>query len=176
MMSSGEEGFVKRRIDKRTDFIGRMALYTALATLLGALDFILPIPRPVPGFKLGLANLVILVLLEKEGGKPALAVSVIRVFIGTGLFLGIGTMLYSLSGALLSLLVMFLARKMLRIGILTTSILGGITHNMAQLLVASIVLNSPHILAYGPVLFVTGFLTGFFIGILVKQLLTRLRI
>lgn len=110
-----------------------LRLLIALAFIFSYIESVLVIPVPVPGIKLGLANVVVVVALYQMGNLSAVFVSVIRVLL-TGLTFGNpNMMLYSLAGCSLSLLVMILLKKTGRIGILGVSLAGGVMHNLGQI-------------------------------------------
>lgn len=155
--------------------LSRLALMVALALILSYFERLLPLPVPVPGVKLGLSNLVTLVALCLFGWRDALIVSVVRVLLG-GLLFGSGlSMLYALAGALLSLLVMALLHSFSPLHPAAISAVGGVAHNIGQLLVAALVVHTPALLSYLPVLMLSGTLTGALIGALGTVLIGRLR-
>jgi len=143
-------------------------IFAAMAVLMGYIEFILPSPVPIPGVKLGLANVIVLIAMYFIGNKAALSVSVIRVIISSLLFGGFSGFLYSIAGALVSFAVMSLIKKLKYAGITGVSILGGVTHNIAQIVVASLVLQTPGLMYYVPMLLVSGVVTGVIIGIVAK--------
>lgn len=155
----------------RVAFFG---LFTALALIFGYVESLFPIFLGVPGIKLGLANLLILVILYRWGMKEAYLLSVVRVVLSGFIFGNLFSILYSLSGALLSLTVMCLLKKSEKFTVIGVSMAGGVFHNIGQLLMAGIVLQSFSIFYYFPVLLISGMLTGIMIGILVRELLKRI--
>ena len=155
----------------RVAFFG---LFTALALIFGYVESLFPIFLGVPGIKLGLANLLILVILYRWGMKEAYLLSVVRVVLSGFIFGNLFSILYSLSGALLSLTVMCLLKKSEKFTVIGVSMAGGVFHNIGQLLMAGIVLQSFSIFYYFPVLLISGMLTGMMIGILVRELLKRI--
>ena len=143
-----------------------VALYgmlIALAFIFSYVEALIPVPVPVPGIKLGLANLVNLVGLYTVGAAGTAAVSLVLVgFTFSNLF----TMLYSLAGGAASLAVMIPARKSGLLGTCGVSILGGIFHNIGQLTVAACVTSTAGVFSYLPVLMAAGVVTGAVIGLL----------
>lgn len=129
----------------------------------------------VPGIKIGLANIVVMVALYTLGAKEAFVLSMIRILLVGFTFGNTVSMIYSLSGGLLSYLVMFLLKKTGVFNIVTVSIAGGIFHNVGQILMASLVLENAGVMAYLPVLFVSGTITGLLIGLLGGEVAKRLR-
>lgn len=141
------------------------ALLVALGVILSIIDSF--IPGFVPGMKLGLANIVILMTLYSYGFLDALFVNLLRVFLASflrGTFLSMGFFM-SLSGALISLLVMFLLKKFIKkLHIVGVSVVGSLCHSFAQIGVAMLYLGTSNVIYYLPILCVTSILTGIFVG------------
>ena len=158
----------------RTSKIARYGLLIALAFIFSYIDSVLVIPVPVPGIKLGLANVVVVVALYQMGNLSAVFVSVIRVLL-TGLTFGNpNMMLYSLAGCSLSLLVMILLKKTGRIGILGVSLAGGVMHNLGQIAAAAFSLGNTAVFSYLPVLLVSGCAAGLAVGAAGAEAVKRL--
>lgn len=149
-------------------------LFSALALLMAYVEMMIPMPLLVPGVKLGLANAMILLVLYSMGAKAAVMISLVRILLSGLLFAGFAGFLYSLAGASLSLLVMVLCQKIKGFSIVGISVLGGIFHNVGQIVVASLVVQNIKLAYYLPILLVSGVLTGFFIGIVTKLTLPYL--
>ncbi len=146
----------------------------ALALILSYIESLLPLTIAIPGVKLGLANLAVVVLLYLFDWKSALAVDMTRVILSGFLFGNLSAILYGLSGALLSFFVMLVMKRMrFRIG--TVSIGGGIAHNIGQLLVAAAVVENGNVFFYLPWLILAGCVTGAVIGIVSSLVLPYLR-
>ena len=143
-------------------------LFSALAILMGYVELLVPLPIPVPGVKLGLANIIIILVLYVMGPKAAFFVSVIRVLLSGLLFAGFAGLLYSLSGALVSLAAMLLLYKTDKFSIIGISISGGIFHNIGQICVAALVVENMKLFYYLPILLVSGILTGAVIGMVAQ--------
>ncbi len=146
-----------------------VALYgmlIALAFIFSYVEALIPVPVPVPGIKLGLANLVNVVGLYTVGAAGTAAVSLVRIVLVGFTFSNLFTMLYSLAGGAASLAVMILARKSGFLGTCGVSILGGIFHNIGQLTVAACVTSTAGVFSYLPVLMAAGVVTGAVIGLL----------
>ncbi len=147
----------------------------ALALALSAIEAMIPMPIPVPGVKLGLANLVVLVALYLFGAKFALSISVARILLA-GLLFGSGSsILYALSGGLCSFFAMWLAKMCLKLNVYSVSIVGGIVHNMGQLIVAGLVVRTLQLGGYLPALILFGAVTGLVNGIVGKLLIDSLK-
>ncbi len=153
----------------------KAALYgmlTALALLMSYVEAQVPAFFAVPGMKLGLVNIVVLTALYLLGAQAALVISLLRVFLAAAMF-GNGMSLYfSAAGALLSGLVMILLK--LKFHRVTVSIAGGIAHNIGQILVAMIVMETGMVAWYLVVLWFSGLASGALIGILGNELVKRL--
>lgn len=149
-------------------------MFTALALIFSYVETLIPISFGIPGVKLGLANLIIVAALYKMALKEAYLLSVVRVLLAGFLFGNYFSILYSLSGALLSLSVMALLKKNGGFSVIGVSIAGGVFHNIGQLFVAMLAVETFQVAYYVPVLLVAGLLTGLVIGILAQELLRRL--
>lgn len=154
------------------------SLLTTMAAALGLLETILPNPFPLPGVKLGLANIVTLLVIYVFGLKEGLAVSVLRVlFVSflSGTFLSVAFFL-SLSGGILSALVMAVIKLYVpAFSIIGISIAGAVAHNIGQLLTASFLIQTSYIFFYLPVLLLAALPTGFSTGYIARLLLPYLR-
>ena len=149
----------------RNKKLANMAMLVALAMIFSYVESLIPINFGVPGMKLGVANLVTVTGLYFLKTPEVLAVSVLRVLL-TGFIFGNGmSIIYSLAGAVVSLLAMALVKKMDGISIVGVSITGGVFHNIGQILVAMSVVENLKLIYYLPVLLVAGTVTGFVIGI-----------
>ena len=157
-------------MNKRLAYLG---LFSAVAMILGYVDTLLPV-FPVPGIKLGLANLAVILALYFYGPKEALLVSSVRILTLGFLFGNLFSIVYSFCGAVLSLGVMTLLKKVNRFSLVTVSIAGGISHNLGQLAAASQIVENFHLFYYFPVYFMAGFLTGLAIGVAADQVKRRI--
>ncbi|HBM46317.1 MAG TPA: heptaprenyl diphosphate synthase [Lachnoclostridium sp.] len=147
----------------------KVALYgilIALAFIFSYVEALIPLPMPVPGMKLGLANLVNVVGLYTVGAAGTIAVGLIRIVMVGFTFSNPGSMLYALSGGVLSLAAMALAKKMDWFDKTGVSILGGVCHNIGQLSMAAWITGTASVFSYLPVLLVAGVITGAVIGLL----------
>lgn len=157
---------------KRIAFLG---LFVALAFVLSYIEFMLPLNIGIPGAKIGIANLAVMVTLYTVGEKNAIALSIIRVVLVGLTFGNISMMLYSLAGAALSLFTMLLARKIGKLSMTGVSVLGGVFHNMGQIIVAMLVLETKSLLYYLPFLIIVGTITGIVIGIVSSLITVRVK-
>lgn len=156
-----------------TERIARMGMLTSLSLLLSYVESLLPSFFTVPGIKLGLANTAVVFALYTLPLQDVLLVSIMRVMISSLLFGNVLSLVYSFSGALLSLVVMALMKRT-GMGVQAVSITGGIVHNTAQLLVAAAVVRSTALGYYLPFLLLSGAVTGFAIGEAASLILTRM--
>ena len=147
---------------KRTAVMG---LLLALALILSYVESLIPLPIGIPGIKIGLANIVTIVVLCKLGLADAVLVSALRIFLSSLLFGNFTVMIYSLAGAAVSMLFMWISVKLGFFSTTGTSILGGVGHNVGQLIVAYLVIKNQNILIYAPVLLVSGTIAGVLIGL-----------
>ncbi|MDO4732947.1 MAG: Gx transporter family protein [Bacillota bacterium] len=146
--------------------LARGGLLVALAAIFSYLEALFPLPLGIPGLKLGLANVVIVFALYCYGWRTAFWVSLCRILLVSFLFANLAMAMYSLAGALFSLLVMALLRSCRCFSLWGVSMAGGVTHNLAQLLLASLLAGTKTIWAYGALLVPVGVLTGLLIALL----------
>ena len=149
-------------------------IFAALAVLMGYVEFVLPSPVPIQGVKLGLANVIVVIAMYFMGEKSALAISVVRVIMSSLLFGGFSGFLYSIAGALVSFGTMCIVKKIKAVSIIGVSIVGGIFHNIAQITVAALVLDTKGVFYYLPVLLISGVITGIIIGLISKYCLVHI--
>lgn len=143
-----------------------LAMLTAAALMIYALESMLPALVPIPGIKLGLANVVTLIVLRRYGARDAFLVLLARILLSCFFFGQLLSLLYSLCGGLLCLFVSFLVNRLLGGNALwITSMMGAVSHNLAQLFVAYLITKVPGVLAYLPFLMISAILTGLFTGL-----------
>ncbi len=148
-------------------------VFTALALIFSYVETLIPIQIGIPGVKLGLANLIIVIMLYKRNAGEALLLSVVRVVLSGFLFGSLFSILYSLAGGILSLLVMAFLKNRKSFSVIGVSIAGGVFHNIGQIIVAMAVVETFEVAYYVPVLLVSGCLTGALIGIVSDAVLKR---
>ena len=143
-----------------------LSLYTTLSLAVFAIESAIPPLVPLPGIKLGLSNIVTLILLMHYSAKDALGVLIVRILLSSFLFGQALSLLYSLAGGILSFIIMCISNHVLckKMPFLTGA-LGGLFHNLGQLLMALIITASAGVFAYSPYLAVSGILTGLFTGL-----------
>lgn len=149
-------------------------VFAALALIFSYVEGLIPIQLGIPGVKLGLANLIVVIALYKVSRKETLLLAIVRVLLAGFLFGNLFSIVYSLAGSLVSLAVMMGLKRSGRFSVIGVSIAGGTGHNIGQLAVAMLVLESSSIIYYAPMLLVAGVLTGMVIGIAANEMLKRL--
>lgn len=150
-----------------------LGVFLALALICSYVESLIPFYFGVPGMKLGLTNVVVLLLLYFFGAKEALLVSMMRILLSGFMFSNAFSILYSLAGGILSWAVMLLLKKTGRFHMVSISICGGITHNLGQILVAMVVVKNYYIFGYFPFLFIGGGITGLLIGLVAQEIYLR---
>ncbi|EDN77295.1 Holliday junction DNA helicase RuvA [Mediterraneibacter gnavus ATCC 29149] len=148
-------------------------VFTSLALILSYVETLIPISFGIPGIKLGLANLVIVIVLYTYGGKEAFLLSVTRILLSGFLFGNLSMILYSMAGGVFSLAIMVLLRRTGGFSIQGVSIAGGVFHNIGQLLLAMMIVETYQVGYYFPVLLISGLVTGLLIGIVSSEVLKR---
>ena len=142
-----------------------LGLFTAFAMILSFIERQIPTFVAIPGVKLGLPNIAIIVILYKFGKKEAFIISMLRVILTSLMFTGVTTtMLYGVVGALLSFIVMVLLKD--KLSLVAVSILGGVVHNIGQIIVAYFVMQTSQLMYWLPPLIVTGIISGTVIGLI----------
>lgn len=154
--------------------VAYFGVFTALALIFSYVESLIPFQIGIPGVKLGLANLIIVIALYKMSLREAYLLSVTRVVLAGFIFGSMFSILYSLAGALLGLTVMALLKRNGGFSVLGVSIGGGVMHNVGQLAVAMFVVQTFSVSYYVPVLLVAGLLTGLVIGIAADAMLRRM--
>lgn len=144
--------------------IALCGVLTALAIVFGYVEHLIPLPFGAYGMKLGLANLVTVVLLYGLNARSAFLVNTIRIILSSILFGSFTSFWYSLIGGLLSFAVMLILKKTDRFSPLGVSISGAVAHNIGQTAVAVVLMKETRIALYLPVLIIIGAVTGALIG------------
>lgn len=144
-----------------------LSIIVSIGLGLSVLESAIPLPVMIPGAKLGLSNMVVLVTLVIFGFKEAMIVSILKSSVLMLITGSISSFIYSLSGAILSCLAMFLTYKFFSkvFSLIGVSITGALFHNFAQVSVASFMMNNLRIYSYLPFLMLTSLFTGYFVGL-----------
>ncbi len=156
--------------------VATYGLLVALAFILSYIESLFPLSLAIPGIKLGLANLVVVIALYSMGAGDAFLLSLLRILLVGFTFGNLSMMLYSLAGGMLSWLLMTIFRKTRIFSMTGVSIIGGIAHNIGQIGVAILVVETFDIAYYLPFLMIAGVITGAVIGILGAMINKRIRI
>ena len=155
--------------------ISTYAIYLALALIASYIERLIPFNFGIPGIKLGLANIVIVVILYCDTPKEAFCVNILRIVLANTLFGNFLSLSYALFGGVLSFLAMLLAKRSKAFSIVGVSIAGGIFHNVGQILAAMLIVSNFKLIFYLPVLLISGVVTGALIGIGGTIIIARLK-
>lgn len=155
--------------------VAYFGVFTALALMFSYIETMIPIQFGVPGIKLGFANIMIVIMLYKSSAKEALLLSIVRIMLSGFLFGNLSSIIYSIAGGVLSLGIMTLLKKQGGFSVIGVSVAGGVSHNVGQLIVAMLVVETYQVGYYFPVLLVAGVLTGLGIGVVSQEVLKRIR-
>lgn len=142
-----------------------LALTVSFALILSFVESRIPTFVAIPGVKVGLANIAVIFTLYKFGVKEAAAVSAVRVLLVSMLFGTPSSFIYSLTGAVLSLSVMILLKKLTPVSEIVVSVAGGVTHNIGQICAASVMLGTNVVVYYLPFLLLSGTIAGVVVGV-----------
>ena len=154
--------------------ITTMGMLVALAMVLGFVETLIPINLGIPGMKLGLANIVVVIALFLFDIKTAVVVSILRIILIAMTFGNMSMIFYSIAGASLSLLSMIAISKIKSFSLISVSIVGGIMHNVGQIICAAFVVRTNGVFTYLPVLMIAGLVSGALIGIVAGLISVRL--
>lgn len=144
-----------------------LSLLVSIGLALSIIETMMPVPFVAPGAKLGLSNIVILITLVVFGFKEGLTVGILKSVVFTLATGSISSLFYSLSGSILSLLLMYLIYTQFEkiFSLIGVSIFGAMAHNFGQVLVASFMMRNIRIFSYYPILMLTSLFTGYFVGL-----------
>lgn len=154
--------------------VAHMGLMIALALVLSYVEAQIPTFVAIPGIKVGLANIVVVFALYSFGTKEAFVVSIFRVLLAALMFGSVMSLAYSAAGAFLSLLGMILLKKSGLFGCVAVSVVGGVLHNLGQILMACLVLETNVVIYYLPFLVLSGTIAGVVVGLVAALVLKRL--
>lgn len=159
----------------RTNKLTLLGLFTAVSLMIFIVESFIPPLVPIPGIKLGLANIVTLIVIQCSSYKDALLVLLARILLSTFFFGTAMSLLYSICGGFLALLIMALSNKLLQKHMLFLSgMLGALFHNIGQITVAYFITATSGVLVYLPFLCISGIITGFFTGMCAHFISKRL--
>ena len=154
-----------------TKKITTLGIFVSLAMIFSYVEVLIPFNFGIPGIKLGLANLVIVIGLYSLRLNEVLTISIIRIIICGFLFGNGMSIIYSLAGGILSFIAMAIIRKVNIFSIVGVSVMGGVFHNVGQILSASIVMKTTVVAYYLPILMIAGTITGCLLGIIAEKIL-----
>ncbi len=161
-------------MSSRTQKLAIRAMLIAVAFVLSWLESMIPTFIAVPGVKLGLTNLVVLLALYRLGWKDALVINLIRIVLVGLTFGNLFSLWYSIAGGLLSCIGMILLKQLFHARLVTVSIAGGLLHNLGQLLVAVFVLDTPSLFYYLVVLWISGAIAGTVVGLICVPVVSKI--
>ena len=161
---------------KSTKKLTALALTVSFALILSFIESKIPAFVAIPGIKVGLANIAVIYSMYKFGIREAAAVSTVRVLLVSILFGSPVSFIYSISGAVLSLGVMYLLKRLTRLTEVTVSVAGGVMHNVGQIGAASVMLGTNVVSYYMPFLLLSGTVAGIVVGIAAALLIKRVRV
>ncbi|HWR61795.1 MAG TPA: Gx transporter family protein [Clostridia bacterium] len=161
----------------RTNKMVLMGILVSQALILHLVERMIPVPAPVPGIKLGLANAISLMTIVLFGPKEALLVVAMRTFLGSVFGGGVSSFIYSFIGGTISTLAMAVMYRKFRnlFSLPAISVVGAIFHNIGQIFVASIIVQNMKLFYYLPVLLISAVITGLFIGFAVQYTLRPMK-
>ena len=159
-------------MNKNSKRIAVCGVLTALALIFSYIEALIPIPIGIPGVKLGIANIAIIAVIYIIGDAEAIIVDFLRIVLTGILFGNFYSFMFSLIGGMLSVILMILAKKVKKLSMVGVSMIGGVAHNVGQIVAAVFLMDNVAIAYYLPVLIVVGVVTGIVIGY-VGQLVTK---
>ena len=158
-----------------TKRLTRMAVLTAVALTIFIVELQLPNLTPIPGVKLGLANIITVYAMFVLGPGDTLGILLARILLGSMFSGQMMSLFYSLAGGLLCYVVMLLMRRLFTPGqIWICSVLGAVAHNVGQITVAILITRTPALIYYLPVLMVSGVIAGIFTGLCAQLVVNRM--
>ncbi len=160
----------------KTKKIAVLALAIALAMILSFVESQIPAFVAIPGVKIGLANIAVVFVLYKLGWKEAVLISLVRVVMVSMLFGTLVSLFYSVAGAVLSLTGMVLLKKTGLFSTVAVSVTGGVLHNVGQILMACLLLETNVIVYYLPFLILSGVIAGVVIGVVAAIMVNRVQV
>lgn len=162
--------------NKKVQQVALSGLLTSLMLVFGFIERQFPLPVPVPGIKLGLANSVLLYALYMLGIRQTIVLMLLKSLMSWLIYMNLSAMLYSFAGGVLSVAAMILVSRMKGVSPIGVSALGAVFFNIGQILMAAWVLGTPQlIVTYLPILMVSGVLTGILTGVMAKLVMKHLR-
>ena len=150
-----------------------IAMLIAISMCIFIIEAYIPVPVPFPGVKCGLSNVVILITLFLLGRHEALEVLLIRITLTSLIFSQGLSFIYSFTGGLLAFFIMTILKKPLKDCLWVISVFGALAHNIGQILVAAVIMNTTAIISYMPILIISAIITGVFTGIAAQTVILK---
>ena len=155
--------------------VAHFGVLVALALILSYVETWIPINFGIPGIKLGLSNLVVIISIYKYGFKKSFFLGITKVLLSNILFGNLSSMFFGLTGMLCSVFLMCILKKTRKFSVIGISMAGAIAHNLGQIFIAMFIVQSFAIIFYLPVLLLSGMITGVLIGIVANEIIKRIR-
>ena len=155
--------------------VAHLGVLVALALILSYVETWIPINFGIPGIKLGLSNLVVIISIYKYGFKKSFFLGITKVLLSNILFGNLSSMFFGLTGMLCSVFLMCILKKTRKFSVIGISMAGAIAHNLGQIFIAMFIVQSFAIIFYLPVLLLSGMITGVLIGIVANEIIKRIR-
>ena len=159
----------------KTKKVAVIGMLVAVAFVLSYIEAMLPLNIGIPGVKAGLSNIVVVFCMYKLNVRETFGIAIIRIILCGLTFGSLSAMLYSLSGGILSFIIMFILKKTEKFSVYGVSVAGGVAHNIGQICLAIIILKTELLIYYLPFLLVSGTIAGVIVGILSAILIKRLK-
>ena len=166
---------VSRDTRKRTLREALCGIFLGLMLVLGLVESMIPVGAGIPGIKLGLSNSVLIFAVYMLDIPTAYELMVLKVTMASMMYAGFGAFLYALAGGVLSVTAMALLSRVKGMHPVTVSMVGGVMHNVGQVAMAMLMLNTPRLLYYMAVLMLVGLATGALTGMCAHQVMKHLR-
>lgn len=166
---------MKRTAREQTQRIALSGLLVALMLVLGFVESLIPVAAGIPGIKLGLSNGVLIFAVYMLGIPTAFVLMALKVVLSGLMFGGVSAMMYAMAGGVLSMIAMALLSRVKGIHPVVVSMVGGVMHNVGQVGLAMIMLNTPKLLYYMAVLMIVGLLCGAVTGVCADTVMKHLK-
>ena len=153
-------------INKTTKRIALLGVVSAFAAILSYIEAIISFGFFIPGFKLGLANIAVVIILYIYGYKDAFFVNIVRIIVVGLLFANMFSITFSIAGAIISYITMIAVKKIDIFSPVGVSIVGGVAHNVGQIIIAMFIIESYSVIHYLPILMIAGIICGFIVGMI----------
>ena len=163
-------------MSKQKNRTAYLAIMLTVCLIFGYIESVIPLNLGFPGAKIGICNIVILLMLKRDGLFAALSINILRILITNILFVGVFSLSYALPAGIISTLLMYSLLKFPTLSSLSVSAAGGAAHNLVQALVASVMLSTPSVFTYfAPFLLLLGMAAGIVCGIATELIFRRLK-